>query len=149
MKNILVTGGSGYIGSRAVIELINAGYRPVIVDNFANSDKKVIERLKKLSGQDIVCYEQDFQDQEKLNSVMKNEKVAGQKVLYKNGGAMDYVKEGTSGKFFEEQTVESLCEAIKKFNPSRFSSNSINKSVNKFSTRSFTENFQEYIIDLK
>jgi UDP-glucose 4-epimerase len=77
MKNILVTGGAGYIGSHTVVELINAGYRPVIVDNFANSDKKVIERLKKLTKQDIYFYEQDFQDQVKLNSIIKNEKIDG------------------------------------------------------------------------
>jgi UDP-glucose 4-epimerase len=77
MKNILVTGGAGYIGSHTVVELINAGYRPVIADNFANSDKKVVERLKKLTGIDIVCYRQDFQDQAKLESVIKKEKIDG------------------------------------------------------------------------
>jgi UDP-glucose 4-epimerase len=71
MKNILVTGGAGYIGSHTVVELINAGYRPVIVDNFANSDKKVIERLKKLTKQDIYFYEQDFQDQVKLSCLLQ------------------------------------------------------------------------------
>jgi UDP-glucose 4-epimerase len=77
MNNILVTGGAGYIGSHTVVELINAGYRPVIVDNFANSEKKVIERLKKLTGQDIVCYEQSFQDEEKINKVLQKEKIDG------------------------------------------------------------------------
>jgi UDP-glucose 4-epimerase len=77
MKNILVTGGAGYIGSHTVVELINSGYRPVIVDNFANSDKAVIERLKKLTKHDIVCYRQDFQDQVKLKSVIQNEKIDG------------------------------------------------------------------------
>jgi UDP-glucose 4-epimerase len=77
MKNILVTGGAGYIGSHTVVELINAGYGPVTVDNFANSEKKVIERLKKLTGQDIVCYEQNFQDEEKINNVLQKEKIDG------------------------------------------------------------------------
>jgi glycosyltransferase involved in cell wall biosynthesis len=66
-------------------------------------------------------------------------------IAYKNGGAMDYVKEGTSGKFFEEQTVESLCEAIKKFNPKKFKSEEIAKSVGKFSKKSFTKNMQKFI----
>jgi UDP-glucose 4-epimerase len=77
MKNILVTGGAGYIGSHTVVELINAGYRPVIVDNFTNSEKAVIERLKKLTEKDIVCYKQDFQNKVKLKSVINNEKIDG------------------------------------------------------------------------
>jgi UDP-glucose 4-epimerase len=77
MNNILVTGGAGYIGSHTVVELINTGYKPVIIDNFANSEKKVIERLKKLTGQDIVCYEQNFQDEEKINNVLQKEKIDG------------------------------------------------------------------------
>jgi glycosyltransferase involved in cell wall biosynthesis len=66
-------------------------------------------------------------------------------ISYKAGGALDYVKENKTGLFFDEQSVESLCEALKKFNPSRFSSNNIIKSASKFSTKSFTDNFQEYI----
>jgi glycosyltransferase involved in cell wall biosynthesis len=41
-------------------------------------------------------------------------------IAYKAGGALDYVKENKTGLFFEEQSVESLCEALKKFNPSKF-----------------------------
>jgi UDP-glucose 4-epimerase len=77
MKNILVTGGAGYIGSHTVVELINAGYKPVIIDNFNNSDKKVIEQLKKLTNKDIICYEQEFQDQEKLENVLERENIEG------------------------------------------------------------------------
>jgi UDP-glucose 4-epimerase len=75
MKTILVTGGAGFIGSHTVVELVHAGYRPVIIDNFSNSEHLVIERLKELLGQSIVCYEQDYQDIAKLRSVIKKEKV--------------------------------------------------------------------------
>jgi UDP-glucose 4-epimerase len=77
MKNILVTGGAGYIGSHAVVELITAGYNPVVIDDFNNSDKQVVDRLKKLTGRDITLYEQRYQDQEKLDAVLKKEKING------------------------------------------------------------------------
>lgn len=61
MKNILVTGGAGFIGSHVVIELVESGYNPIIVDNFSNSDKKVLDGLRRITGRDIKCYEQDYQ----------------------------------------------------------------------------------------
>lgn len=48
MATILVTGGAGYIGSHTVIELANAGYEPVIFDNFYNSKPAVLARINKL-----------------------------------------------------------------------------------------------------
>lgn len=49
-KKILVTGGTGYIGSHTVVELINAGYEPVIIDNLSNSSPKIIDQIKKITG---------------------------------------------------------------------------------------------------
>lgn len=77
MKNILVTGGAGYIGSHTIVELVNAGLRPVIIDNFCNSEKSVVGRLEKLTGQKIIYYQQDFQDQKKLQGVIKKEDIDG------------------------------------------------------------------------
>jgi UDP-glucose 4-epimerase len=53
MKNILVTGGAGYIGSHTVVELIGAGYSPVIVDDLSNSKLSVLDRLQKITGKQI------------------------------------------------------------------------------------------------
>ncbi len=47
---ILVTGGAGYIGSHTVVELQNAGYDVVVVDNLANSSEKSLERVEKITG---------------------------------------------------------------------------------------------------
>jgi UDP-glucose 4-epimerase len=58
-KYILVTGGSGYIGSHTVIELLQAGYTPVILDNFSNSSSEIIQVLEEISGQKIICIEGD------------------------------------------------------------------------------------------
>lgn len=49
-RKILVTGGTGYIGSHTVVELINAGYDPVIVDNLSNSSPKIIDQIMKITG---------------------------------------------------------------------------------------------------
>lgn len=49
-KKILVTGGTGYIGSHTVVELINAGYDPVIVDNLCNSSPQIIDQIMKITG---------------------------------------------------------------------------------------------------
>ena len=56
---ILVTGGAGYIGSHTCVELLQAGYEIVIVDNFANSQPAVLERIKTITGRDFLFYEGD------------------------------------------------------------------------------------------
>lgn len=70
MKNVLVTGGSGFIGSHVVVELIAAGMQPIIIDNFANSEHFIIDRLKQITGQEIICYAGEFQDTSLLSEVM-------------------------------------------------------------------------------
>ncbi|MDZ7786340.1 MAG: UDP-glucose 4-epimerase GalE [Candidatus Saccharibacteria bacterium] len=77
MKNILVTGGAGFIGSHTVVELVNAGYRPIIVDNFSNSDRQVIDRLNEITGSDITSYENDYQDESFLRKLLKDHAVEG------------------------------------------------------------------------
>ena len=63
---ILVTGGAGYIGCHTVIELLAAGYEPVIADNFDNSNREVLNRLRTITGQDIPCVELDLNDRAAL-----------------------------------------------------------------------------------
>ena len=50
---ILVTGGAGYIGSHTVVELQNAGYEVVVVDNLSNSSEKSLERVEKITGKPV------------------------------------------------------------------------------------------------
>lgn len=61
-KNIIVTGGAGYIGSHTVVELIAKGYTPIIIDNFCNSEKAVIGRLEKITGEKTQLFEGDCTD---------------------------------------------------------------------------------------
>lgn len=70
MKTVLVTGGAGYIGSHALIELDKAGYRPVVVDNLANSNIESIRRVVKIIGKEIPFYKLDIRDAEALGQVM-------------------------------------------------------------------------------
>ena len=72
---ILVTGGTGYIGSHTIVELINHGYDVVAVDNFSNSKPIVLDKLKQITGQDIKFYELDVCDKEKLRQVFKENKI--------------------------------------------------------------------------
>ena len=59
---ILVTGGAGYIGSHTCIELLNAGYEVVVLDNLYNSSEKALERVKQITGKDLTLYEADILD---------------------------------------------------------------------------------------
>ena len=61
-KNILLTGGAGYIGSHVCIELIKKGYQVVIIDNFSNSSLSVMNSIKKITGYQPTFYETDVRD---------------------------------------------------------------------------------------
>lgn len=58
--HILVSGGAGYIGSHTIVELVKAGFKPVILDSFINADHDVLKHLKEITGKDIPCIEGDF-----------------------------------------------------------------------------------------
>jgi UDP-glucose 4-epimerase len=63
MAKILVTGGLGFIGSHTVVELVNAGYEPVIVDDLSNSNIKILDQLTKILGQKPIFHELDLCDE--------------------------------------------------------------------------------------
>lgn len=66
---ILVTGGVGYIGSHTCVELLNAGYEVVVVDNLYNANEKVVERVEKITGKKLIFHEVDLLDRDALNDV--------------------------------------------------------------------------------
>ena len=66
---ILVTGGAGYIGSHTCVELLNAGYEVVVVDNYYNSVPEVLNRVEKITGKSLVKYECDIRDREGLEKI--------------------------------------------------------------------------------
>ncbi|MBZ4646716.1 MAG: galE [Clostridia bacterium] len=67
--SILVTGGAGYIGSHTCVELLNAGYDIVVVDNFSNSKPEALKRVKEITGKDFRFYEVDILDKKELEKV--------------------------------------------------------------------------------
>ncbi len=72
---ILVTGGTGYIGSHTVVELQNAGYDVVVLDNLSNSSAKSLDRVKAITGKDVTFYEGDIRDRKVLERIFDNEKI--------------------------------------------------------------------------
>ena len=73
--NILLTGGAGYIGSHSCIALVQAGYTPVIVDNFSNSHPAVLQRLARITGQAIACEQGDVADAAFMADVLRRHAV--------------------------------------------------------------------------
>lgn len=73
--NILVTGGLGYIGSHTCVELLDAGYDIVVVDNLYNSDISVKDRIEKITGKTFKFYENDVCDEEALEKIFSENKI--------------------------------------------------------------------------
>ena len=72
---ILVTGGAGFIGSHTCVELLNAGYDIVVVDNYYNASPKALERVKELTGKDFKSYNCDVRDSEGMDKIFKENKI--------------------------------------------------------------------------
>jgi len=72
---VLVTGGAGYIGSHTVVELQNAGYDVVVLDNLSNSSEKSLERVEKITGKKVPFYKADILDRDALNAIFEKESI--------------------------------------------------------------------------
>ena len=68
---VLLTGGAGYIGSHTAVELLNAGHDVVIADNYANSSSIVAQRITRITGKPVKCYEADAADPAALERVFQ------------------------------------------------------------------------------
>lgn len=75
MQKILVTGGTGYIGSHTVVALMEQGYHPVILDNLCNSSLIVLDRIEQIVGRRADFIEADIRDKEALNEVFKQHEI--------------------------------------------------------------------------
>ena len=113
---ILVTGGAGYIGSHTCVELLNAGYDVVVVDNLYNASPKALDRVKEITGKDLTFYEADIRDREALEAIFAKENVdavihfAGLKAVGESVvKPLEYYENNIAG------TVN-LCFAMRKYN---------------------------------
>lgn len=73
--NVLVTGGAGYIGSHTCVELLQAGHRPVVIDNLSNSNPKSLERVKEITGKQIPFYQGDVRDEALLERIFDEHEI--------------------------------------------------------------------------
>ena len=114
--SILVTGGAGYIGSHTSIELLQAGYDIVIVDNFCNSKPESLNRIEELTGKKPKFYEFDILDREGLNKVFDENNIeavihfAGLKAVGESvEKPIEYYENNISGTLV-------LCDVMRKHN---------------------------------
>lgn len=111
---ILVTGGVGYIGSHTCVELLNAGYDVVVVDNLYNASAKALDRVREITGKDLTFYEADILDAPKMDEIFKKEQVdcvihfAGLKAVGESVvKPLEYYKNNINGTLV-------LCETMRK-----------------------------------
>ena len=118
--SILVPGGAGYIGSHTVIELLNSGRDVVIIDNFSNSKKEVLEKIKQITKKDFKFYEINYLDKKSLEKVFEENNIeavlnfAGYKAVGESvQKPLEYYENNISGAIV-------LLETMKKYNVKKF-----------------------------
>ena len=117
---ILLPGGAGYIGSHTAVELLNAGKEIAIIDNFSNSKKEVLDKIRKITGKDFKFYEMDYLDKEKLDKVFEENEIdavlnfAGYKAVGESiQKPIEYYKNNISGCLELLETMKK--HGVKKF----------------------------------
>ena len=113
---ILITGGTGYIGSHTVVELLNLNKEVVVLDNFINSSPEVINKIKTITGKDFKFYEVDLLQKEKLEVVFQENNItevihfAGLKAVGESvGKPLEYYTNNITGTLI-------LLEVMRKYN---------------------------------
>ena len=113
---ILVTGGTGFIGSHTLVELLNENYEVVVIDNFSNSKREVIDNIKKITNKDFMFYEADVCDKEKLEQIFNENNIdavihfAGYKAVGESvSKPLMYYRNNLD-------STLSLCEVMNKYN---------------------------------
>ena len=72
---ILLTGGAGYIGSHTCVEMLNAGYDVIVVDNLNNSSVESLNRVEKITGKKVKFYEENVCDYDALRKIFSENKI--------------------------------------------------------------------------
>lgn len=114
--NILVTGGTGFIGSHTVVELLNQNYNVIIIDNFSNSKPDVLDKIKEITHKDFAFYEGDVCDKNLLHKIFAENEISA--VIHFAG----YKAVGESVQkplMYYRNNIDStlsLCEVMSEFN---------------------------------
>ena len=116
MGKILVTGGAGYIGSHTVVELLDAGYEVVVVDNLSNSSKESLKRVEEITGKSVDFYENDIADMDAMDKIFSENDIdavihfAGLKAVGESvEKPLEYYKNNISGTL-------NMCEVMRSHN---------------------------------
>lgn len=116
---ILVTGGAGYIGSHTVVELLEAGFEPVVVDNLCNSSEESLHRIENITGKPVHFVKADVNDKDAMREVFRRFSIecvihfAGLKAVGESTSLpVEYYRNNVGGTL-------SLCEVMKEFNVNR------------------------------
>ena len=119
IMTILVTGGAGYIGSHTVVELLDAGFDPVVVDNLCNSSEESLRRAEKITGKSVPLLIADVNDKDALSGVFQRFSIdcvihfAGLKAVGESAEIpIEYYQNNVGGTL-------SLCEVMKEFEVNR------------------------------
>lgn len=139
--SILVTGGAGYIGSHTCLELLNAGYEIIVVDNLSNSSRVSIDRVQELTGKPISFYNVDLLEKDRLETVFRNHKIdavihfAGYKAVGESVRVpLRYYHNNVTGTLI-------LCEVMQKFNVKRIVFSSSATVYSSADSRAISEDF--------
>ena len=113
---ILITGGAGYIGTHTCIELLNAGYEIIVVDNFSNSKPEALNRVREITGKVFRVYQEDLLDRETLDNIFSENQIDA--VIHLAG--LKAVSESVSlPLWYYENNITGtlrLCEVMQKYN---------------------------------
>ncbi len=110
-KEILLTGGTGYIGSHTAVALIEAGFSPVIIDNLSNSSRDVLDGIERTTGVKPVFYEADLRDKDALDAIFRRHDIRG--IIH--FAASKYVNESVNEPLmYYENNLCSLINLVKK-----------------------------------
>lgn len=117
---ILVTGGAGYIGSHTCVELLGDGHDLVVVDSLANSSRKALDQVRAISGRELVFYQIDVADKDKLTEVFQKHKMDA--VIHFAGfkAVGESVEKPLSYYRNNLDSTLTLCEIMSEFNVKKF-----------------------------
>ena len=113
---VLVTGGLGFIGSHTVVELLNEGYEVVVIDNLSNASIDVIDKIKKITGKDIIFYEEDVCNIEALEKIFTENQIDA--VIHFAGFKAVGESVAKPIMYYENNLISTLhlCEVMQKYN---------------------------------
>lgn len=114
-KTILITGGTGYIGSHTAVQLLEADYQVIMLDNLSNSKADVVQRVEKISGKKVSFIQGDIRDEQCLHQVFQNNPIdavihfAGLKAVGEGQSQpMRYYENNVSGSLSLFQAMQSF-----------------------------------------